>query len=73
MPPALTGREEEDIVETGIRRVAIVEGLERIGLISLMKGNITWASGFGVLVSRDNDCDLIDNREVMASFVPDAA
>jgi hypothetical protein len=72
VPPVLTGREEKNIVEAGICRVAIMEALESIGIGSSVEEDVTWASDFGIFVPSDDDSDLVGNREIVMSFVPNA-
>jgi len=72
VPPMLTSREEEDVVEAGICRMAIIEGLESASIGSSVEDNIAWTSGFSILITRNNDGNLISDREVVTSFVPNA-
>ena len=65
MPPVLSSGEEENIMETGIGRVTIVQGLESIAISSAVEDDITWTSGISIFVSRDDDCNLISVRATL--------
>jgi hypothetical protein len=72
MPPVLSSGEEEHVVKTGIGGVAIAQGLESFGVGSSVEYDIAWTGGIGILVSGDNDCNLVGNREVVTAFIPNA-
>ena len=70
MPTMLTGREKKDVVEAGVSWVAIIERLEGVGVGSLVEDDVAWTDSFSILVARNDDCDLVPNREVVTMFVP---
>ena len=72
MPPMLTCRKEEDIMEAGVCGMAVVEGLKSASVSSLVEDDIAWTGGFSDLVTRNDDSNLVSDREVVTSFVPDA-
>ena len=69
MPPVLSSGDEENIMETGIGRVTIAQGLESIAIGSAVEDDIKWTSSISIFISRDDDCNLISNWEVVTAFI----
>lgn len=70
VPSVLTSREKEDIMEAGVSGMTVVERLESVGISSLVEDDIAWANSFRILVARNNDGDLVSNRDIVTTLVP---
>ena len=70
VPSVLTSREKEDVMEAGVSGMTVMERLESVGISSLVEDDIVWANSFHILVARNNDSNLVSNRDIVTMLVP---